>query len=336
MQVFFYLSGEHPTLPKAEALASLEALELSYKVFDYFEQVLAVEMSDIGKLPARLAMCHAICKLGGISEASYDKAVALSNLVKVKGSFAVRVKRIKHYHEEIRTARLENLIGKAIKERGYVVELERPDEVVLGILSEKFALGKVMSEVDRSQYEARRPPKRPYFKPGAMLPRNCRAIVNLTRVKEGDNFVDPFCGTGGFLIEAGLLGAKIYGYDTDSEAIEGCEENLKHSGLKGFNLKKMDARDLGKKHPKMFDALAADLPYGISSSTRGLSLDELCAQSLESFHGALKNGRYACVVATSEVDVVGLSKDYGFIPVEEHLERVHGSLTRRITVLKKP
>ncbi len=335
MRVFFYLSGEHSTLPKAEVLACFDALGIRSKVLDYFDQVLAVEADDIGDLNARLAMCHAICELAGISDADYNEAVALSKNLKVKGSFAVRVTRIKRHREEMSTAKLEKLIGEAMKEGGGGVDLDNPQEVVFGVLSERFALGRLMREVDRSQYEARRPHKRPYFKPGAMLPRNCRAIVNMARVKKGDIFVDPFCGTGGFLIEAGLLGAKIYGYDSDREAVEGCQENLKHCGLTGFHLERMDARKLGDEHPGKFDALAADFPYGISSSTRGLSLEELCSQSLESFYKALKKGSHACVVATSKVDVGGISRHYGFVQVEEHFERVHGSLTRRITVLKR-
>ncbi|MFQ5886968.1 MAG: methyltransferase domain-containing protein, partial [Anaerolineae bacterium] len=319
MRVFFYLSGEHQTLPKAEALAALEALGESYKVLDHFDQVLALKVDGLGDAHARLAMCHVICELSGVSDANYEDALEISKLVEVEGSFAARVKRIKHYHEELSTARLEKLIGGTIKERGFEVDLDNPNEVILGILSEKFALGRVIEEVDRSQYEARRPHKRPYFKPGAMLPRNCRAIVNLTRVKGGGAFVDPFCGTGGFLIEAGLLGAKIYGYDSDHEALEGCEENLEHYGMEDFHLERMDARELGEKYPGMFDALATDLPYGISSSTRGQRLNGLYSQSLGSFYETLRKGGYACVVSPYEIDIPGIAKRYGFAFVDEHL-----------------
>jgi tRNA (guanine10-N2)-dimethyltransferase len=335
MQVYFYLSGEHRTLPKAEVLAAIEALGIFYTNLDYFDQVLALEVGDLNNVHTRLAMSHVLCELAGISDVDYGDAVEISRLVRIEGSFAVRVKRVKHYHEKVSTARIERLIGEVIKERGYVVDLDNPAEVVFGVVSEKFALGRVIGEVNRSQYEARRPHKRPYFKPGAMLPRYCRAIVNLSRVKDDGVFGDPFCGTGGFLIEAGLLGCRTYGFDSDLKALEGCEKNLRHYGIMDFHLRRMDARELGEEYPEMFDALATDLPYGISSSTRGQKLEDLYSQSLESFYMALKKGAYACVVAPHEVDIPKISEQYGFFFVEEHFQRVHRSLTRRITVIKK-
>ncbi|MEE9594623.1 MAG: methyltransferase domain-containing protein [Candidatus Hydrothermarchaeales archaeon] len=335
MRVYFYLSGEHPTLPKAEVLATLNALGISYSILDHFEQVLALEVDGLEDVHLRLAMSHAICELAGVCDAKDGDIMEVSKSLEVEGSFAARVKRVKNYHEGLSTAQLEKMIGEVIYDKGFKVDLDNPSEVVLGILSEKFALGKIIRKVDRSQYEERRPNRRPYFKPGTMLPRNCRAIVNLTRIKKGSTFVDPFCGTGGFLIEAGLLGCKTYGFDYDQQALEGCEKNLKHYGLKNFQLEVMDSRKLGEVHPEMFDALAADLPYGISSSTHGQSLDELCSQSLKSFYETLKEGGHACVVSPAELDVPQIAEEFSFSFVEEHFERIHRSLTRRITVLKK-
>jgi len=335
MRVFLYLSGEHSTLPMAEALATFDALKISYEVLGHFEQVLALEIEDLDDIHTRIAMAHSICELFGICEADYEKIKNLSKDVEAQGTFAVRVKRVQEYNEEVSTAELEKIIGGLVKDQGYSVDLKNPSDTIFGILSEKFALGRIIKEVDRSQYEARRPHTRPYFKPGTMLPRNCRAIVNLTRVNKGDTFVDPFCGTGGFLIEAGLLGCKTFGYDFDPKALVGCEKNLKQFGLADYHLERMDARELGKTHPENFDALAADLPYGISSSVFGQNLDDLCSESLESFYAALKKDSYACVVSPNEVEVPDLAKEVGFAFIEEHFERIHRSLTRRITVLKK-
>ncbi len=44
-----------------------------------------------------------------------------------------------------------------------------------------------------------------------MSPKLARCMVNLTGVKENDLVLDPFCGTGGILIEAGIMGARVIG-----------------------------------------------------------------------------------------------------------------------------
>ncbi|MEE8167436.1 MAG: TIGR01177 family methyltransferase [Candidatus Hydrothermarchaeales archaeon] len=337
MRVFFQLSGEHSTLPKAEALAVLEASSVDFKVLLSLDQVLVVE-ADAGNIDGiheRLAMSHGICEFYGACRPALEELIEIARGIDLSGSFAVRVKRIKDYFGEVSTMELESGIGGLLTKKGYKVDLENPENIILGILSSEFVLGRVLYEVDRSQYEARRPHRRPYFRPGVMLPRICRAIVNLTRVKKGEKFIDPFCGTGGFLIEADLVGAKVYGCDVDKEVLEGCKVNLQHHGLTDYHLEAVDARELKEVYPEAFDALAADLPYGISSSTHGSKLEELCSQSMESFFEILKPGGYACVVAPSQVPLKDIAAAAGFNVVEEHLERIHRSLTRRILVLQK-
>jgi tRNA (guanine10-N2)-dimethyltransferase len=147
--------------------------------------------------------------------------------------------------------------------------------------------------------------------------------------------LDPFCGAGGFLIEAGLMGAEVYGYDIDEDAVRGCRRNLNHFGVKGYQLEVGDARDLKDKYRDFFDAIAADLPYGIQSSTRGMTLEELYKKSLESFFGILKEGGYACIISPEHVVVEALAQEAGFEVVETHSERIHRSLTRKILVIRK-
>ena len=45
-------------------------------------------------------------------------------------------------------------------------------------------------------------------------------------VKKNETLLDPFCGTGGILIEAGILGINIIGSDIDKKLVYGCKENL--------------------------------------------------------------------------------------------------------------
>ncbi len=339
MKIFFLLSGEHATLPKAEAIAALEAIEGKFEVREERDQILLVETDSIRDLHRRLAMSHAIFRLLCESEAEEEKIInAIEKLnLRFSTSFAVRMKRVKNYSRHIATMALERKIAEMINNKTRAkIDLTSPKNLFYGILSEgKFIFGKLLREVNRSQYERRRPHLRPFFHPGAMLPRNCRAIVNLARAKKGERFVDPFCGTGGFLIEAGLLGARVYGCDVDYGMVKGCEKNLLHYGIKDFSLALKDARELQREYRDFFDALAADLPYGISSSAKGVKLEELYRASLESFHEILKPRKYACVISPLKIPLEQLSQEAGFEIVEIHLERIHKSLTRKIAVLRK-
>ncbi|GAH56289.1 unnamed protein product, partial [marine sediment metagenome] len=65
------------------------------------------------------------------------------------------------------------------------------------------------------------------------MPKIARALVNLSGVKEKELFLDPFCGTGGILIEAGEIGARVIGIDVQGKMVRGAEENLGFYGLNG-------------------------------------------------------------------------------------------------------
>jgi|Deesub1362A_J573_1020465.scaffolds.fasta_scaffold00131_65 tRNA (guanine10-N2)-dimethyltransferase len=338
MQVFFFLSGEHRTLPRAEVLAVFESLGLNYRVIDSFDQVLALETRDIDGVSERLSLTHRICQLQGLCDVEWNSIIRLLEAwdIPLTGSFCVRIRRIKEYGREIKTDLLEKKAGEILRVKtSNEVDLRSPDEVVYGIISEKFILGKSIHVVDRSAYEARRPHLRPFFRPGSMLPRIARAIVNLTRVKKGYKFLDPFCGTGGFLIEAGLIGAKVFGFDVDSIAVEGCRQNLEYYGIGDYYLETQDARNLVDRYSNYFDAIATDIPYGISSSTKKLSLEDLSQKAMAVIYEVLKEGGHACVVSPENVDIEIMAKRVGFKLREVHFQRVHRSLTRRITVLKK-
>ena len=54
-----------------------------------------------------------------------------------------------------------------------------------------------------------------------MMPRMARALVNISLVNPGEWLFDPFCGTGGILIEASDVGAVAAGGDMDRVMVTG-------------------------------------------------------------------------------------------------------------------
>ncbi|NIP34812.1 MAG: methyltransferase domain-containing protein, partial [Thermoplasmata archaeon] len=85
---------------------------------------------------------------------------------------------------------------------------------------------------------------RPFSHPISLHPKYARAMVNLAKVPLGGRILDPFCGTGGVLIEAALLGYEPLGSDIDPRMVEGSRRNLEAMGLQA-GLEVADVSDAG-------------------------------------------------------------------------------------------
>ena len=103
--------------------------------------------------------------------------------------------------------------------------LDKPDLEIKVIVSEKIYFGINVGNIDRKSFETRVPQNRPFFSPVSLHPKIARALVNLAHLSAGDILLDPFCGTGGIMIEAGLIGMEIVGCDIDENMVNGCKNN---------------------------------------------------------------------------------------------------------------
>jgi tRNA (guanine10-N2)-dimethyltransferase len=235
-----------------------------------------------------------------------------------------RVKRVAGSEVGEPAPALERLMGTLIDGP---VSLDRPEIEFRSILSgDRIYLGRVISRIDRGSYDLRRPSSRPFFHPGVMLPRTARAVVNLSLVRPGETFHDPFCGTGGLLGEAARIGAGPVGSDADPAMLAGCRMNFP-----SVPLFLADACALPLRSGSV-DAVATDLPYGQSSWIRSRNIEELYSRALGEIHRILRPRRRAVVVTHREIaDIAGSL----FTVLQVHRQRVHRSLTRRITVLGK-
>ncbi len=71
---------------------------------------------------------------------------------------------------------------------------------------------------------------------GLLPPKIARILINLGtggEELEGKNFLDPFCGSGTLLAEAGYLGMNLYGADNDQAQLTGAQSNLNFFDLHG-------------------------------------------------------------------------------------------------------
>ncbi len=338
-RLVFLLSGEHQTLPSSEVMATVEAENQNYELDEELDQVLTLQTSASARnLSRRLGMCHWIgehfCTASIDDLLDFIGSSDLVDFLPQSKSIAIRVKRVKDYLPDVDTQELSKDIADLLGEKyDYEIDLEYPKNEVVGLLSEgKCVLSILREEVNRSSFTERKPPERSAVHPSTMQPNLARALVNLARTPKGGDFLDPFCGVGGILLEAGLIGANPIGVDIDSELVEGAENNLSEENISDFDLRVGDARnlDIGK-----VDAIATDPPYGRQASTGGFEVDELYEESLPELAGVLKTGKFLCITAPKELDLERIVKGLPLVIKEKHEQRVHKSLTRNIYVFLK-
>lgn len=335
----FFLSGEHPSIPSSEVYGSIEAENFSCEVAEELDQILTVETdADPHILSRRLAMVHWIGEHFCTSEVErlreFIGSSDLLDFLPQSESISIRVKRVKNSLPKVNTQELAEKIANVILEsHDYEVDLEHPKNEVICVLSDKkCVLVLLRAKVDRSRFVERKPQERTAVHPSTMQPYFARALVNLARTPRDGVFLDPFCGVGGILIEAGLIGAEPIGMDINSELLEGAGENLKEVGVDKFELVEGDARELNIEN---VDAIATDPPYGRQASTGGTELRELYRDTLPQIERAIKPGGYICITSPANLDLEKMVKNIPLIVEDTHLERVHKSLSRKIYVMRR-
>ncbi|MCL2549449.1 MAG: TRM11 family methyltransferase [Methanimicrococcus sp.] len=364
----FELSGEHPQLPAAEVLSVLTSRGLETFVFEAYLNCLVVDISSPDpavaddeifqmlkeEMPDVLAMTHSISKVIDIADVSEEAILGAAEKFRAADyldegeTFVVRAKRAGD-NFVLKSVDLEGRVGGCIYRQGFRASLKNADKVFRLTLTDKAIFGLLVSAVDRGAYEFRSPQKKPFFYPGVLMPRVARALCNIAGVQAGTIAVDPFCGTAGILLEAGLLGAKVIGVDAQEKIIAGADSNMGGYSKSTGRLLSKEERCLGTDLPdydlftgdacglpladNIADAVITDPPYGRSAAIKAESLERLYAQSFKEMYRILKPGKKAVVV--SEIEVGDFASDAGFEIENVYKQRVHRSLTRTISVLIK-
>ena len=178
-------------------------------------------------------------------------------------------------------------------------------------------------------WSLRRPRSRPFFHPSAIFPKLSRALVNLTRCRRGDVFLEPFAGTGSIAIEASLVGADVVAVDVADAMARGALSNMKHFAQDWMGVIRSDSARLPVRSIR---AVATDIPYGRASSTRGRSPESMLALLIPELARAMVPGSFLVLMHPQGI-VVESKPD--FVLEEEHHLHVHKLLTRTITILKR-
>ncbi len=268
-----------------------------------------------------LALLNEVCLFFGDDVSSVDCAKLNCN-VKVRGkkvgssvSFSV--------------AEVERKVGKRLYDSGVKVDFSSDCVVRVYVTEKKCYFGKVVCSIDKKGLRARDAKMRPYFECGTLNAVDARAFVNLLRCGRRDMVLDPFCGSGAFLIEAGILGMDVFGCDIVGAHVSGARRNLLHYGVAEGKVILMDALDAECLCVK-FDGVVCDLPWGKSTVIKS-GKDEVYRGFMGVLPKILKKGKYAVIAC----DVGGLWYPAELKLVEMFEIYVHRSANRYVYVFMR-
>ncbi|MBD3310857.1 hypothetical protein GF351_06585 [Candidatus Woesearchaeota archaeon] len=312
MKSMFQLSGEDPELAKEEVLV-LTGVQKSRLIGN----LLVIQAGTKG-LDKRLAYTHRIYKFlfqttvdgleGYMKDFDWQSVYKKNFCLRIYGGDASNEKRFAGYVWE--------------KLKSPEVNLEDPVTAIHLFFEDNIVIaGLLLKEVEKG-FEERKAHLRPEFAPVSLHPRLARACVNLTGAGNGDIVMDPFCGTGGLLIEAGLMGLRPAGSDTDERMLRRAAENLDHYNIRDYKLVKKDALLM-----KKADYVVTDLPYG--KNTGRMDLKSL----YRDFLGLLKKklGKRAVVIFPRQMDAE--IRKAGLKAEKRFQYYIHRSMTKYIYVI---
>ncbi|RMF05877.1 hypothetical protein D6764_03675 [Candidatus Woesearchaeota archaeon] len=321
----YLLSLDHPEIG-AEEVVALTRTALGKPPSCFQAGDLLMVQDSVSGLGQRLAYAKAVCKV--VAEATPETLAASIKGIDwnrhIKGSFKAEIRRARNYMNapvELSESELGAMLYENLESPS--VSLENPDTTfTLFVAGEKLFLS-LLEEKVPTDFMQRRPHLRPVMHPSSIHPRLARACVNLTGLLSG-TIMDPFCGTGGILIEAGLLGFSIKGCDIKHRMIEACEKNLNHYNLKAeLFVGDALAAELNA------DAIVTDIPYGRNTT---LTMD--AAELVNSFLSRETTAKRMVLMIPDTLQPEKIR--YGNWLLEKQFTHyIHKSLSKRILVLKK-
>jgi tRNA (guanine10-N2)-dimethyltransferase len=318
MKVVCWLNMMQPELAKAEALTLLKAKEK-----DSREDLLILETDD-WQPAKRLALSRAVYEFWWSCKAKelwsfMDKFDWKKN---VTGSFSVSA----HHAKGVSNKQLADRIWHWLEKP--VVSLKKPDTAITMFFIKDEVICARFLWANNEEFSKRRPHLRNAHHPTSCDPRLARAMVNLTGAPSGADLLDPFCGSGGLLIEAGMMGLQAHGSDIDQDMVQRSMKNCEQFNLE-LRIQLKDATHIYS--PEKY--VATDLPYGRGSGKRSIKeLEELYAAFLERLDELLRVR--AVIGYPSDVKMEKLMAKTSLKIKQTFTMRVHRSLTRKIVVLE--
>ena len=300
-------AGWHPELFRIEATQLIDSFEIVHP------HAIVCDESQVDSLISRSSLISEVLSPGGVVEiGNAIKEISEAFLaLNIQGSVAVKSSRTGEKIEGWSSRTIAGEIGGVLVESGRKIDLTTPDVTLrVHLLSPSqrtvhpddietapvIAWGITIHDGD--DWAKRTAPNRPFFKPVSLDPKLARAMVNLA-CPSGGRLLDPFCGTGGLIVEGILCGLSCGGSDLAWPMVTGTRENAAWAQERGgegdFEIRNGSALELSDVWGCQFDGFAFDPPYGRNAwkSSDGF---ELLAGALSACHS----------VATEQANLVTL------------------------------
>ncbi|MEM4254214.1 MAG: hypothetical protein QXR48_02395 [Candidatus Woesearchaeota archaeon] len=254
MKVFFQLYKRYADIATAEALE----VSKGKKIFLFGNELLVAEAKSVDF--SRLGFSRAAFELLFLCNKKQigNKIAGFDWQKYYKKNFKVTC----HHADACIELAIARQVGEKI--RNSRAEMIKPTTWFhFFFVDDKVVVGKLLWQ-NNEDFESRKVHKWPAPHPTGTHPQLARAMINLSGIQTGV-LVDPFCGAGGILIEAGLMGFIPIGYDVEQKLLEKAAKNLAGYGIKQFKLQKKNALTITNAK-----YVVADLPYGRNTPPKGL------------------------------------------------------------------
>ncbi len=267
-------AGWHPELFRIEAAQLIDSFEIVHP------HAIVCDESQVHSMMSRSSLISEVLSPGGVVEiGNAIKEISEAFLaLDIPGSVAVKASRTGEKIEGWSSRIIAGEIGGVLVESGRKIDLTNPDVTLrVHLLSPSqrtvhpddietapvIAWGITIHDGD--DWAKRTAPNRPFFKPVSLDPKLARAMVNLA-CPRGGRLLDPFCGTGGLIVEGILCGLSCSGSDLAWPMVTGTRENASWAQERGgegdFEIRNGSALELSDGWEGTFDGFAFDPPYG--------------------------------------------------------------------------
>jgi len=342
LKLLLILSGEHPSLPSAEVSFLFRAHDPEVILKSMESRLMMVE-TGLAPGPAvellqRLSMTREaslVLRVFDDGEPGDELPDEIFDCIRGR-SFLVRTRGMGPGGQHIE-AKVGSSILRGAVERGMESSVSMSDpgvKILFTRLGSGYAISLMVQRQSRSDYESR-VRGLPFRKPVSIDPVIARAMINLSGVASGDSLLDPFCGTGVILCEAGTVGARTLGMDFSQDMARGTATNLASLGIGGYGVIRADAMRASDILTEKFDHIVSDPPYGRASATLADP-----GHLLEGFPGSmgkiLRPGGTLCFASPSTMDLSPRIEEAGLETEFFAYQRVHGSLGRHLYLARKP
>jgi tRNA (guanine10-N2)-dimethyltransferase len=305
-------------------LAALASERVEVRTASFDNQVLRIDaVGPVERAVHRLGLAHLVSE--ELASGDFEAIRAFAQESDLHGqTFRVRSRGL---GIDVDPLAVEGPLGADFGRTGRV-DLDQPVVDYRLLVGEDFLLGRVIHRVDRARLEATKVAHRSFSLPISLHPKFARTLVNLARVPMAGTVLDPFCGTGGVLLEACAIGLRPIGLDSDRRMVFGCRSSLHNVQAEG----RLGIADAGQLPLRMgsVHGIATDPPYGRAASTRGESIKSLYRRAFRAFRDLLPSGAHIAVVLPNE-GMIDLASEH-FELIETHALRVHRSLVRHFCV----